>query len=61
MENPSPTIFLNFPYNFNEEKLVSDLYQLLKSEWVPHFNKEGYVGNWNSIALYSAGGNQENI
>ena len=55
------TKYLKLPYQFNKEKLVDELSYLLKSKWIPHFNKEGYDGTWNSIALYALEGNQENI
>jgi len=55
------TTHLQLPFSFDEKKLQADLAILLKSEWIPHFNQGGYKGQWNSIALYAAGGNAHNI
>ena len=61
MEPQSITKYLKLPFQFDQEKLVEELHTLLKSEWVPHFNTNGYDGNWNSIALYALDGNPKNI
>lgn len=52
---------LRFPVQFDPEKLVGDLSLVMKSEWIPHFNTGGYVGNWNVIPLYAKDGNEKNI
>lgn len=61
MSKPTITTYLQLPFQFIEEKLVKELQLLLASDWVPHFNKEGYTGTWNSIALYAPDGDQKNI
>ncbi len=55
------TTYLQLPFQFIEEKLVEELQLLLASDWIPHFNKSGYAGTWNSIALYAPDGDQKNI
>ena len=55
------TKYLKLPFQFDTEKLKSDLDLALKHQWIPHFNKNGYSGDWNSIALYASGGNEKNI
>jgi hypothetical protein len=55
------TTSLKLPFEFNEQKLVAELDLLSKSKWIPHFNKGGYTGKWNSIALYALNGDETNI
>jgi len=52
---------LKFPFSFDEKKLVSDLSLLLADKWIPHFNKNGYTGNWKAISLYAKEGNAAHI
>lgn len=55
------TKYLKLPFQFEEKKLAEELKLVLNSEWVPHFNNDGYEGSWNSIALYAKEGDQKNI
>jgi hypothetical protein len=52
---------IKFPLFFNEEKLQKDIQKLLSQNWVNHYNKGDYEGNWSSISLMSVGGNAQNI
>lgn len=61
MKNLPKTRYLKLPFLFNEEKLERDLQQLLKSDWIPHFNQQGYTGEWNSLPLYAPSGDPNNI
>ena len=61
MEKVAKTKYLKLPFLFDEDKLVNDLQQLLTSDWIPHFNQQGYTGEWNSLPLYAPGGNPNNI
>lgn len=55
------TKYLKLPVQFDEMKLLADLNKIMENQWIPHFNKEGYSGNWNSIALLSGNGDSTNI
>ena len=61
MEEQKITKYLKLPFQFDEKMLVADLETITGSQWIPHFNKEGYNGKWNSIALYARGGDSTNI
>lgn len=52
---------IKFPLYFNVERLQKDIQKLMSKNWVNHFNKGGYNGDWSSISLMSAGGNEQNI
>jgi hypothetical protein len=55
------TKYLKLPFQFNKTKLVHDLSLILEGKWIPHFNKGGYIGNWNVISLYAHNGEESNI
>jgi quercetin dioxygenase-like cupin family protein len=61
MKTHQPPSALKLPFQFDKEKLESDLVTLLASNWKPHFNDKVYEGKWNSIALYAVDGDQSNI
>ena len=61
MEKQKITKYLKLPFQFDEKMLVADLETITGSQWIPHFNKEGYNGKWNLIALYARGGDSTNI
>lgn len=61
MDKVRVTKYLKLPINFDIEKLVFDLNIVLNDKWVPHFNTDGYSGNWNVIPLYAINGNESNI
>lgn len=42
---------LKFPFSFDVAGLRSDLDLFTASEWVPHYNKHYYEGDWSAIAL----------
>ncbi|MCG2611439.1 aspartyl/asparaginyl beta-hydroxylase domain-containing protein [Flavobacterium sp. SM15] len=52
---------IKFPMVFDVEKLKIDVEKVVPINWVDHFNKNDYVGNWSSIALMSEDGKSENI
>jgi aspartyl/asparaginyl beta-hydroxylase (cupin superfamily) len=45
---------LKFPFNFDAEKLKSDLSNFASEDWTPHFNTQYYEGDWSGIALRAA-------
>ena len=55
------TKYLKFPFQFNKEKLVDDLSIILDGNWIPHFNRAGYNGDWKVISLYAHNGEESNI
>lgn len=61
MKKPQPTVYLKLPFIFNVNKMVAEVQVLLNDIWIPHFNTNGYNGNWNSIALYAPNGDAGNI
>jgi hypothetical protein len=46
----------HLPLSFDPGLLQRDLAALLTSDWVPHFNKPYYKGDWSGIALRAVGG-----
>ena len=42
---------LKFPFEFDSQKLKSDLSKFNESDWTPHFNTQYYEGDWSGIAL----------
>ncbi|MBL4707357.1 MAG: aspartyl/asparaginyl beta-hydroxylase domain-containing protein [Flavobacteriales bacterium] len=52
---------IKFPMQFEEEKLMKDLAILLDKKWQPHFNTNGYEGEWTIIPLYAPKGDENNI
>src|SRR5690349_3399085 len=55
----TPTLRLSL--NFDADRLQSDLKGLLGEEYVPHFNKRYYEGDWSVVPLRSVGGLANNI
>lgn len=47
---------LKLPLNFDAERLKADAAQFGPPDWVPHFNKGYYEGDWSGIALRSSKG-----
>lgn len=45
---------LKFPFEFDSQKLKSDLSKFAESDWTPHFNTQYYEGDWSGIALRAA-------
>jgi mannose-6-phosphate isomerase-like protein (cupin superfamily) len=44
------------PLSFDPDLLKADLAHFQPDEWVPHFNKGYYEGDWSGIALRAVGG-----
>ena len=55
------TKYLKLPFQFDKDKLTHDLSLILDSKWIPHFNTNGYSGDWKVISLYADGGDDSNI
>jgi hypothetical protein len=49
------------PLEFDPQLLQDDLSQILPHEWVPHFNKQYYEGEWKALALRSTTGKTNQI
>lgn len=52
---------IKFPFNFDSERLQTDVAKVLSKNWISHYNTNDYDGDWSSIALMSAGGKSDNI
>jgi quercetin dioxygenase-like cupin family protein len=61
MKKDQITKYLQFPFQFDEQRLVADLSRAMEAEWVPHFNTGGYSGNWKAVSLYAKDGNEQHI
>lgn len=44
------------PFTFDPEALRSDLARISPNEWVAHFNREYFEGEWSGVALRSSSG-----
>ncbi|GAB4045584.1 aspartyl/asparaginyl beta-hydroxylase domain-containing protein [Spirosoma litoris] len=49
--------FFKLPFQFDPERLNTDLQTCRRSVWQLHYNQRDYTGNWTSISLRSASGN----
>lgn len=47
---------LKLPFQFDPARLQADLEVLSADDWVPHFNRSYYEGDWSGVALRSVGG-----
>jgi hypothetical protein len=47
---------LKLPLLFHPTRLKADLHALTSEDWVPHFNKPYYEGEWSGVALRSVNG-----
>ncbi|HEY0003430.1 MAG TPA: aspartyl/asparaginyl beta-hydroxylase domain-containing protein [Pyrinomonadaceae bacterium] len=47
---------LKFPFIFDPLGLRADLEKISPDEWIPHFNRAYYEGEWSAAALRSIGG-----
>jgi hypothetical protein len=52
---------LKLPLFFDAEKLERDLNQIIAGEFIPHFNKAYYDGDWSVVPLRSIGGRPDHI
>lgn len=48
--------YVQLPFRFDADRLKADLHTLTADDWVPHFNKAYYEGEWSGVALRSVGG-----
>lgn len=53
--------YFRLDFQFDETLLLADLAVCQQKEWVLHFNKQDYSGQWASIALQSKTGNATDI
>ena len=61
MKNSKVTKYLKLPFQFDEKRLLYDLELIKNQKWIPHFNQDGYEGNWKIIALYAKNGDASNV
>ena len=47
---------VRLPFSFDPSRLKHDAGRISESEWVAHFNKAIYEGDWSGVALRSVGG-----
>jgi quercetin dioxygenase-like cupin family protein len=47
---------LQFPFHFDAVRLQADFARLIEGDWVPHFNRAYYEGDWSAVPLRSIGG-----
>ncbi len=47
---------LKLPFTFDPNRLKADLALIEPDDWVPHFNRSYYEGEWSGVALRSVGG-----
>lgn len=48
--------YFQLPFHFDADRLKADLNSLTPEDWVPHFNKPYYEGEWSGVALRSVNG-----
>ncbi len=61
IRNQKITKYLKLPFQFDKKRLMADLESIIENQWIPHFNKGGYEGEWTSIALFAKDGDETNI
>jgi hypothetical protein len=49
------------PFHFDPEALRSDLNRIAPDEWVAHFNRDYFEGEWAGVALRSTGGDPRQL
>ena len=59
MKEFSPIKYLRLPFNFDTKRLQLDLKAVLTKNWVAHYNKQVYEGDWKSVSLYSINGKED--
>jgi aspartyl/asparaginyl beta-hydroxylase (cupin superfamily) len=52
---------IKLPLQFDTEKLKADINQFAESDWILHYNKRDYDGDWHIIALKAVEGNKYKI
>lgn len=53
--------FHKFDFQFDIDKLVTDLEKCQQLNWPTHFNKNDYTGTWSSLSLRSISGRENDI
>lgn len=51
-----PAPWARLPLHFDPDLLRADLAKVAAEEWLPHYNRADYDGDWSGVALRSAGG-----
>ena len=49
------------PFLFKSEKLQADLAKILPQEWISHYKKADYEGEWTVVPLRSVQGSTNNL
>ena len=52
---------VKLPFRFDAGRLKADLAKITPEDWVPHFNKAYYEGDWSVVPLRSIGGSSKQI
>ena len=52
---------VKMPLQYDAARLQSDLARIVAEEYVPHFNKAYYEGDWSAVPLRSVGGHADRI
>jgi hypothetical protein len=52
---------LRLPLTFDAAQLQADFARLREEDWIPHFNKAYYEGDWSAVPLRSIGGRTDHI
>jgi hypothetical protein len=55
------TTTLRLPLTFDPARLQNDFAGLTEQDWVPHFNRAYYEGDWSAVPLRSIGGRSDHI
>lgn len=50
-----------FPIAFDPTQLQADLQQIAPGEWIPHFNKSYYEGDWSGVSLRAVDGRADQL
>ena len=57
----APTTTLRLPLTFDAARLQTDFACLTEQDWIPHFNRAYYEGDWSAVPLRSIGGRSDHI
>jgi hypothetical protein len=53
--------YLKLPFFFDADKIAAEINMLGKADWLPHYQKLQYEGEWTAIPLRSMDGKTDNI
>lgn len=53
--------YFQLPFTFDGEKMQEEVGRFTEEDWIPHFNKGYYSGDWSAIPLRSIEGNARSI